>query len=52
MRSVGSGTMHTTAQTITDAEQEENDLIRSENRHPSADDVPLYEDLPDDELLR
>ena len=51
MSSVGSGTIHTVAQIITEEEQEENDVIRSENRHPSADDNPLFEDLPEDEEL-
>ena len=44
--------MHTTAQTITDEQQEDNEVVSSENRHVSADDVPLYEHLPDEELLR
>ena len=52
MSSVASGTMHTNAQTITDDQHEDNEVVSSENRHVSADDVDLYEHMPDEELLR
>ena len=55
MSSVGSGTIHsdhTVAQITPDEKQEENDLIGSENRHPSADNTPLHELLSDEEVLR
>ena len=56
MSSVSLGTDHTVAPItpiITDEEQEENDVINSENRHSYADDIALFEHLPDnDHLLR
>lgn len=52
MSSVGSVTTHSVPELINDEQQEEDDIVRSENRHPSADGNARYEHLSDEELLR